>query len=115
MVGYGTNVVITIPVVVHVIHNNLAVGTNAIFLKQEFCRKSQVLNQDFRKMLGTPGYNTNPVGADVEIEFALARRKPDGTATNGIDRVSRTTTNWATESSVESMKAATQWDPTKYF
>ena len=110
----GTNVVITIPVVVHVIHNNLAVGTNANISEARVLSQITVLNQDFRKMLGTPGYNTNPVGADVEIEFALARRKPDGTATNGIDRVSRTTTNWSTESSVQAMKAATQWDPSKY-
>lgn len=89
-------------------------GTNANISEARVQSQITVLNQDFRKMLGTPGYNTNPVGADVEIEFALARRKPDGTATNGIDRVSRTPTNWSTESSVQTMKAATQWDPSKY-
>lgn len=111
----ATAVVVTIPVVVHVIHNNLAVGTSANISDARVQSQITVLNQDFRKMLGTPGYNSNAVGADVEIQFALAVRKPDGTATNGIDRVSRTTTNWATESSVESMKAATQWNPAKYF
>ncbi len=38
-------------------------------------------------MFGTPGYNTNPVGADVEVEFCLAQRTPDGQQTTGINRL----------------------------
>lgn len=111
----GIDAVVTIPVVVHVIHNGDAVGSNENISDARVLSQITVLNQDFRKMLGTPGYNTNPVGADVEIEFTMAKRKPDGTASNGIDRVQRSLASYASESSVESMKAATIWDPTQYF
>jgi len=111
----GTAIVINIPVVVHVIHNGDAVGTNENITDARVLSQITVLNQDFRKMLGTPGYNTNAVGADIEIQFCMAQRKPDGTATTGVDRVLKTTTNWSSSSSVETMKTTTQWDPTQYF
>src|SRR6218665_13874 len=108
--------VTTIPVVVHVIHNGDAVGTDENISDARVLSQITVLNQDFRKMSGTPGYNTNPVGADMEIEFVMAKRKPDGTATNGIDRVQMSRASWASESSVENqLKATTSWDPTQYF
>lgn len=111
----GIDVVVTIPVVVHVIHNGDATGSNENISEARVLSQITVLNQDFRKMLGTPGYNNNAVGADVEIEFCMAQRKPDGTATNGIDRVQRSAASYASENSVETMKAATIWDPTQYF
>jgi hypothetical protein len=111
----GIDAVVTIPVVVHVIHNGDAVGSNENITDLRVQSQITVLNQDFRKMLGTPGYNTNSVGADVEIEFCLAQRKPDGTATTGIDHVQRSVASYASENSVETMKAATIWDPTQYF
>jgi hypothetical protein len=111
----GINAVVKIPVVVHVIHNGDAVGSNENISDARVISQITVLNQDFRKMLGTPGYNTNPVGADMEIEFQMALRKPDGSASNGIDRVNRSIASYASESSVETMKTATGWDPTKYF
>lgn len=111
----GTAIVINIPVVVHVIHNGDAVGTNENITDARVLSQITVLNQDFRRMLGTPGYNTNAVGADIEIQFCMAQRKPDGTATTGVDRVLKTTTNWSSSSSVETMKTTTQWDPAQYF
>ena len=112
----GTNGLITIPVVVHVIHNGDAVGTDENISDARILSQITVLNQDFRKMLGTPGYNTNPVGADMEVQFVMAQRKPNGTATNGIDRVNLNVAQWATESSVEgTLKPQTSWDPTRYF
>jgi zinc-dependent metalloproteinase lipoprotein len=108
--------VVTIPVVVHVIHNGDAVGTNENISDARVLSQITVLNQDFRRMIGTPGYNTNAVGADMEIEFVMAKRKPDGTATNGIDRVQMSRASWASESSIENqLKANTSWDPTQYF
>lgn len=111
-----TTTIITIPVVIHIIHNGDAVGVNENITEAQALSQIAVLNQDFRKMLGTPGYNSNAVGADIEIEFCMAQRKADGvTATNGIDRVQKTVASYASMTSVETMKAATQWDPTKYF
>ena len=107
--------VITIPIVIHIIHNGDAIGVDENITDAQALSQITVLNQDFRRQLGTPGYNSNLVGADVEIEFCMAQRKPDGTATNGIDRVKRSTAQYATMNKTENMKAATQWDPTKYF
>ena len=107
--------VITIPVVIHIIHNGDAIGVDENITDAQALSQITVLNQDFRRQLGTPGYNTNAVGADIEIEFCLAQRKPNGTATNGIDRIKRSTAQYDTLDETENMKAATQWDPTKYF
>jgi hypothetical protein len=110
------NTVVTIPVVVHVIHNGDAVGVNANISDARILSQITTLNQDFRRMLGTPGYNTNAVGADVEIEFCMAQRKPNGTATNGIDRVNLGVAQWGSETQVEgTLKPGTSWDPTQYF
>jgi hypothetical protein len=114
--GRSVSEVITIPVVVHVIHNGDPVGSNENISNARVLSQITVLNQDFRRMLDTPGYNENEVGADVEIEFCMAQRKPDGTATNGIDRVNLGIAQWTNESNVEStLKPQTSWDPTQYF
>ena len=112
----NVNAVIYIPVVIHIIHNGDALGANENITDAQALSQITVLNQDFRKMLATPGYNTNPVGADMEIQFVMAQRKPDNvTATNGIDRVQKTTASYASMTSVETLKSQTSWDPTKYF
>lgn len=111
----STNAIITIPVVVHILSNGDAIGTNENLVDGRVFSQIQSLNQDFRRMLGTPGYNENEVGADTEIEFCLAQRKPDGTATDGIDRITTSTASFTTRANVEAMKATTQWDPLQYF
>lgn len=114
--GRSVNTVVSIPVVVHVIHNGDALGSNENITDARVLSQITVLNQDFRKMMGTNGYNDNAVGADIEVEFCMAQRKPDGTATTGIDRVNLGVASWATESSVETnLKPNTIWDPTQYF
>lgn len=106
--------VITIPVVVHVVHSGQPIGTAPNTTDAQIQSQITVLNQDFRKLLGTPGYNTNPVGADVEIEFVLAKQDLNGNPTNGIDRVNFPQPSWS-ESEIETiLKPSTIWDPTKY-
>jgi len=113
--GRNANVVITIPVVVHVIHSGQTEGTGRNISNARVLSQITVLNQDFRRMLDTPGFNDNPVGADVEIEFCLAQRDPDGAATNGINRVNLGNVTW-NETNVETiLKPQTQWDPNQYF
>ena len=84
-----------IPVVVHVIHNGEAVGTGTNVSYAAIQSQIDVLNEDFRRMFGTNGYNTNPAGADTQIEFCLARRRPDGSAFPGgefgVNRIPRAT------------------------
>lgn len=106
--------VITIPVVVHVVHSGQAIGTAPNTTDAQIQSQITVLNQDFRRMLGTPGYNTNPIGADVEIEFVLAKQDPNGNPTNGIDRVNFTQPSW-TDTEIETiLKPATIWNPELY-
>ena len=109
-----TNVVVTIPVVVHVIHNGEAVGTAPNITDAQVISQITVMNEDFRRMMGTPGYNTHPDGADVEVEFCLAQQDPNGIATNGINRVNLGQTSWSTAAVNSTVKPTTQWDPTKY-
>lgn len=109
------NTIITIPVVVHVIHSGQAVGSGRNISDERVLSQITVLNQDFRRMLNTPGYNTNPVGADMEIEFVMAQTKPDGTATNGIDRVNLGTTTWSETNVENTLKPQTSWNPSQYF
>lgn len=107
--------VVTIPVVVHIIHNGDAYGTGENITDEQVLSQITVLNQDYRRQSGTPGYNTNSVGADVEIEFCMAQQDPDGNSTDGINRVNLGTESWG-ESAVEgTLKPSTQWDPSRYF
>lgn len=110
----------TIPVVVHVIHNGEPIGVGANISDAQVLSQIQVLNEDFRRIIGTRGFNTNPVGADVEVEFCLAQKTPDGCITNGIDRVdmSAISTSWggsgAGSNTNTILKPSTIWDPSKY-
>ena len=104
----------TIPVVVHVINKGEAVGIGTNISDAQVISQITTLNNDYRKKTGTKGYNTNPVGADANIEFALAVRDPNGNPTNGIDRISFNVNSW-TDTQIEAvLKPSTIWDPTKY-
>lgn len=109
-----TSAVITIPVVVHVIHNGDAVGTDENLFAEQINSQIRVLNEDFRRKVSTPGFNTNPVGADIEIEFALAKRDPAGVLSNGIHRVNLGQSSWSFDEIENTVKPQTQWNPDKY-
>jgi len=79
-----------IPIVVHVVHSNATgdIGgpTNSNISDEQILSQIQVLNEDYRRVPGTNGFNTSPVGADARIEFFLATKDPKGNPTNGITR-----------------------------
>jgi len=114
MVSSQNGSIITIPVVVHVIHSGQPVGTAPNITDAQVQSQIDVMNQDFRKMLGTPGYNTNPVGVDTQIQFALAKVDLDGNPTNGIDRINLCQPSWSTSDINSIVKPNTIWDPTQY-
>ncbi|GAB3902127.1 hypothetical protein GCM10028803_28100 [Larkinella knui] len=91
-------VVYRIPVVVHVVHNNSSgfVGgaNNPNISDEQIASQIRVLNEDYRRMANTRGFNSNPIGADTGIEFFLARTDPDGKQTNGITRNYNQKTNY---------------------
>ncbi|TAE57832.1 MAG: zinc metalloprotease, partial [Bacteroidetes bacterium] len=112
--------IVTIPIIFHVIHNGENTGTgsnlNAIYIQAQIDQ----LNDDFRR-LGA-GFNTNPVGADIEVEFCAAILDPSGNllAEPGINRINRNTAGFNTPPYSDTyidntVKPATQWDPTQYF
>ncbi len=82
-------VVITIPIVVHVVWKQPEENIS----EAQILSQIEVLNQDFRalnqEITGVPAI-FRPAIADAEIEFCLATRDPEGKATNGITRTQTT-------------------------
>jgi len=109
-----TGNIVTIPVVVHVIHAGQAYGTAPNIVDEQVQSQITVMNNDFRRLVGTPGYNTNPVGADTQIQFALAKVDPNGNPTNGINRVNLCQASWSNANINAFVKPETIWDPTQY-
>jgi PKD repeat protein len=125
--------VYVIPVVVHVVHNGEAVGTGSNVSFAAIQSQINVLNEDFRKILGSNGWNTHPDGADTQIEFCLAQRRPDGSAfpagEPGVNRINRNTVGFTAPPYTQAYMNATVkpytynnnvptatrgWDPAKY-
>ncbi|HEY9009074.1 MAG TPA: M43 family zinc metalloprotease [Ohtaekwangia sp.] len=109
--------VITIPVVVHVIHNGENVGSGTNISQAQVQSQIAVLNEDYRRKIGTPGYNTSPVGADIEIEFCLAPVDENGVAMAepGIDRVNGGQADWSRDQIENQLKPSTYWNPNLFF
>lgn len=110
--------IIRVPVVVHVIHNNIAgvIGGegNSNISDEQIFSQIRVLNEDFRKMLGTRGYNEHPDGADMEIEFFLAQTGPDGTPSSGINRIYSGERSFDVFSDLERISGFSYWPSDKY-
>ncbi|MBK6834522.1 MAG: hypothetical protein IPG89_09695 [Bacteroidetes bacterium] len=70
-----------IPVVVHVMHKGEPLGTGTNVTDAQVLKWNKALNERYRKVGGTLGDGN---GVDMEIEFALAVRDPNGNCTNGI-------------------------------
>jgi len=101
---------IVIPVVVHIIHNGDAVGTNENISLAQALSQIQVFNEDFGKLAGTPG---DGAGVNTTIQFCLAQVDPSGNPTNGVVRHNLGIASFGS-AAVETAKANTIWDPTKY-
>jgi len=119
----------TIPIIFHIIHDNDAVGTGDNLSATYINAQLTQLNNDFRKILGTSGDNSNPVGADSELEFCMAVVDPSGNtlAEPGINRINRTTQGWSAppygtcnggnfgDAYIENtIKPQSQWNPDNY-
>ena len=108
--------IVYLPVVFHIILPNPYVITDAVI-------KSQIdeLNSDFAG-LNSDSTNVPPAFEAVRghslIQFVLAERTPSGVLTNGVDRISSSTTA-DPNNDVDSIKrtslgGADAWDPTSY-
>lgn len=108
----GTTVM-TIPVVVHVVYYGSDLpGNNENISFDQVKSQIDVLNQDFRKMTGTPG---DGFGVDTMIQFTLAQVDPDGNPTNGVHRYQTNIEEYGTMADLETLKKNTIWNPNLYF
>ena len=101
--------VLTIPVVFHVIHNN---GPENISSAQIY-DALEVVNRDFNALnedLDQVVSAFEDVIGDVQIQFKLARKDPDGVCHSGINRI----VSNETYVGEEDMKLLIQWPRNKY-
>lgn len=100
-----------IPVVVHIVHMNGPENISDAQVRSQI----RVLNEDYRKMAGTPGAGR---GADAQIEFFLAKQDPLGNCTNGITRtLSPYTYHGPSESlgsTEQQLKSLVHWESAQY-
>lgn len=107
--------VIRIPVVVHVMHApGEAYGVQSNILDEQILSQIEVLNEDFRRMMGSRGFNNSPVGADTELEFCLATRDPAGQPSTGIVRVPYSGSNNFQLAQDANMKDLSRWPTGRY-
>lgn len=108
---------LTIPIIVHIVHNGEPVGSGLNISQAQVQSQIQVLNEDFRKLLGTPGYNTHPAGADIEIEFCLSPVDYNGVAMTepGIHRYNGNKSSWTRNEIENQLKPITIWNPNLFY
>ncbi len=103
------NTVKTIPVVVHIIYNNINGSEYAT--DEQVMSQIAALNEDYRKLPGTGGYAN---GVDTKIQFCLATKDSLGNPTTGITHTLSPLTvhNWQTQEA--QLKGLIHWPPDKY-
>jgi len=104
----------TIPVVVHVLHNGEAIGVGKNLSDERVKGQIDILNNDYGKKEGTPGFNINPVGVDTRIRFCLASLDPNGLPTNGIVRINTQVDGFDFNPYNTTLKNTSLWNPDKY-
>jgi hypothetical protein len=108
-------VIITIPVVVHVIYKTSAQNIS----DEQINSQINALNQDFRRSnadtINTPD-RFKPFAADVQIQFKLATADPGGRATTGIIRKSTNASRFSTDDKIKfnSQGGDDAWDSRYY-
>lgn len=111
--GCADTLVMRIPVVVHVLHKGEPVGVGSNISDQRINEQIRILNEDFRRMPGTRGFNSrDTISRDARIEFVLAGLDPQDQPTNGIVRVN-SNQSWVYSQEV-AMKALSLWPSHQY-
>lgn len=109
------NLVINIPVVVHVVYKTSAQNISTGQVQSQI----NILNQDFRKLnpdvSGVPTAFQSSV-ADCQINFCLATRDPNGAATTGITRTQTSKPSFSANDNVKytNKGGKNAWDRNKY-
>ena len=112
-----TQSIITVPIIVHVVHNGEAVGTGANISQAQVKAQLDVLNEDFRRIAGTNGFNPSSVAADIEINFCLSPVDENGVVLTepGIDRIKGSQASWTKDQIDGTLKPSTYWNPNQFF
>ena len=92
--------VVTIPVVFHVLYNTSAENIS----EAQVLSQLQILNEDFRRLNANQD-NIWSQAADTQIEFCLASQDPNGNPTDGILRIPTNVTSFGTN---DAMKFSSQ-------
>ncbi|MGL4632415.1 MAG: M43 family zinc metalloprotease [Leadbetterella sp.] len=107
--------ILKIPIVVHIIHSSRnGVGTGNNISENQIRSQIDVLNEDYRRKEGSLGFNTNPRGVDMKIEFNLANVDPKGNPTNGIVRVYNEKSEFDVLEDQYQLSDLSYWDSSKY-
>lgn len=84
-----SEVVYTLPIVVHIIHRGGPMGTNSNLSNEKIMEQLRMINEDFNRQnkdaTRTPS-EFLPVAASCQIAFVLATQDPYGLPTSGITR-----------------------------
>lgn len=105
----------TIPIVVHVLHLGEPIGEGTNLSDEQIESQIRVINEDYRKKENTRGFNNHPDGADSHIEFVLAKKDPEGNATNGIVRINVLESGKPIQfHNFEYMASLSYWNPEHY-
>ncbi len=110
-------VLLRLPIIVHVVHNGEPVGSGPNLSLTQVQAQIAVLNEDFRRLQGTPGFNNHPAGADIEIEFCLSPVNENGGAMTepGIHRYNGNKANWSRTDIENQLKPTTIWNPNIFY
>ncbi len=105
-----------IPVVVHIIHNGEAIGSEKNISDAQVLSQISVLNKDYQRLnsdaSSTPAEFQSLAGS-FDVEFVLAKQDPEGFATNGIVRIQGTRPSWTINDNYE-LKSLSYWPAEDY-
>ena len=112
---------VSLPVIVHVLYDGEDVGSGRNISSAQVYSQFEVLNEDFNREEGTPGFNNNPVGTSLDIRFLTAKQDTcqNNLVEEGIERIDRREKGFLpppySRTYLENViLPATIWDPEKY-
>jgi hypothetical protein len=113
--GAQDRLVVTIPVVVHVVYYNSTQNVS----DAQIASQIDVLNADFRRLNADAGNTPSAwqgIAADCEVNFCMAQQTPSGSPTNGIVRVQTTVNGFSTNDNVKfsSSGGSNIWNRDRY-
>lgn len=114
---YKSGGIYTIPVVFHIIHNGDSIGENENLSDEVILAQLAALNRDFRALNEDSSQiptNFKPFFSNTQIEFCLAKIRPNGSFTNGIERYNFNQDGWDLDSINSYVKPNTIWNRNDY-